>query len=385
MFNKVVYIIFVFILLLLWACTSKPAPVATEAKKAPEVIASTKEKTGWEAEWETVQKEARKEGKVILYTTAGTELTGAFAEVMKEYGFNFESVSGRGTEIAEKILRERRAGIYNVDLYMTGLNTFVTTLKPVGALAPLEPLLLLPEVKDPKVWYKGELPFADKERKIIVFEAYVDQGIHINTDIVKPGDINLMQDLLSPMWKGKIIMDDPTVAGRGQNWMTVTALKLGEDYVRQLAKQEPLLTRDRRLLIDWIAKGRYSIGVGVYPDQYQEYKRAGAAVNNLPLKEVSYLLGGIAYLSLMDKSPNPNAAKVFLNWLLSKKGQILWQEIRNTQSSRIDTPVDHLIKTEQPLRMPNVDYYDNRSEEWQLEVRPKGDKIVVDTFKTLLK
>jgi len=194
-----------------------------------------------------------------------------------------------------------------------------------------------------------------------------------------------MRDLLSPRWKGKIIMDDPTIPGRSQNWMVVVGVKVGEDYLKQLAKQEPLLTRDRTLMMNWLTRGRYPVGIGIRPDHYQEYKRAGAPINNLVLKEASYLLSGSAYISHVNKAPHPNASRVFLNWLLSRKGQILWTEIRNTQSARIDTPVDHLIKTGQPVRQPNVDYYDNIGEEWQIEVKPPFTEMVIDIFKILLR
>lgn len=384
MFGKLVWSVLI-TLILLWACAPKPAPIVPETTKVIYPMAIPPEKAGWEAEWETVQKEARKEGKVVIYAGFGPELRQAFTKVLKDYGIELEAVLGRGTELSEKILRERKAGIYNVDLYLSGLDTIITILKPAGNLAPLEPLLILPEVKDQKLWYKGQLPWADKDKTILAFDAYVDHGIHINTDMVKPADITSMQDLLSPRWKEKIIMEDPTVPGRGNNWMVVATIRLGEDYVKQLANQKPVLTRDRRQLIDWVAKGRTPIGIGIYPDSYQEYKRAGAPVTNLTLKEVSYLLAGVGHMAYIDKSPNPNASRVFVNWLLSKEGQILWEQMRNTQSARIDTPVDHLRESGNPIRQPDMDYYDVRNEAWELEIRTKFNKIVKEVFSPLVR
>ncbi len=379
MFNKVVYFIFILIFPLLLACTSKPAPEAMEAKKAPEVITSAREKVGWEAEWDQVQKEARKEGSLVLYTTTGVEMRQAFSEALKEYGITLDVVAGRAVELEERISRERRAGIYNADLFLDGIATMVIVSRSAGL--PLSPLLILPEVKDPKVWYKGKLNFVDKENRVLAFIAYVDPGIHINTDIVKPGDIKSMQDLLSPKWKGKIILNDPTIDGRGQNFLKVAATKLGEDYIKQLAKQEPLLTRDMRQLADWVAKGRYPIGVGVFPDQYQEYKRAGAPITNLILEDVSYLLSGAGNVGYMDKAPHPNASRVFVNWLLSRKGQKVWQDIRVDQSARIDMPVDHLVREGLLVRKEEGDYYDTRTEVWQLEEESR--MFIVNTFSAL--
>src|SRR3990167_5420427 len=166
MINRMAWCTSAFILVLLFSCTSNTEPADIGLKKASESIISNSEKAGWETEWETVQKAARKEGIVTLYTPSSPELRIAISEPMKEYGITVEIISGRGAEVAEKILRERRAGIYNADLYgPVGLDTFVNIMKPAGALVPLEPLLILPEIKDPRMWYKGELPFADRERK----------------------------------------------------------------------------------------------------------------------------------------------------------------------------------------------------------------------------
>lgn len=367
-----------------FSCGPKEVSVPIiQVKKLPE-IEKVSIKEGWEVEWDHMQKEARKEGKVVIYTPVGPEVRQVLAEGLKEYGLTVESVSGRGIELAERILRERRGGINYVDIFIAGPDT-VQTVKPAGVLAPLEPLLLLPEVKDPNLWYKGKLPFIDKDKLIIVFDAYLDPGIHINTDIVKPEDIKYVRDLLAPRWEGKIIIDDPTVAGRGRRWLTIVTLMLGEDLVKELAKHKPVITRDIRQLIDWIAKGRTPIGIGVYPEYYMEYRRAGAPVINHPIGEVSYLLGGNSHIVYMDKAPHPNASRVFINWLLSKKGQMLWQKVRHVQSSRIDVPADHLKDSGQPIRLPGIDYYDARSETFVMEIEPKAREFVMDTFRAIIR
>jgi ABC-type Fe3+ transport system substrate-binding protein len=266
---------------------------------------------------------------------------------------------------------------------MTGIGTMFP-MKPFSV--PPESLMILPEVKDKKLWYKGDINFIDKERLILVFIAYLDQGIHVNTDIVKPGEIKSMQDLLSPKWKGKIVIDDPLVIGRGQTFMEHTVIRLGEDYVTQLVKQEPISTRDVRQVAEFVARGRYPIGLGVRPDPYQEFKRAGAPITNIFLDEVANLASGIGNIVAMDKAPNPNASRVFLNWLLSRKGQAIWQEIRMDQSARNDVSVDNLVKAGLPVRKEGVDYFDVRSERYQTgEEALKARTFVIKAFSSLLR
>ncbi len=382
MYKKFIWFSLVIFVLLL-ACAPKIAPVAPEAKKTPEAMATPGVGQSWEAEWEKVQKEARREGKLVLYSGVGPDLRAAFQEALKDYGISLDFIGGRSVELQEKVFRERKAGIYNVDLFMTGIGTMFP-MKPFSL--PPETLFILPEVKDHKLWYKGDVNFIDKERLILVFIAYLDQGIHINTDIVKPGEIKSMQDLLAPKWKGKIIVDDPLLIGRGQTFMEHTTIRLGEEYVNQLMKQEPVTTRDVRQVAEFVARGRYPIGLGVRPDPYQEFKRAGAPIANIFLDEVANLASGIGNVVYLEKAPNPNASRVFLNWLLSKKGQTIWQEIRMDQSARNDVSVDNLVKAGLPVRKDGVDYFDVRTERYQTgEEALKARTFVIKAFSALLR
>lgn len=389
MLSKISGLVLIFILFIISGCGARTAPEIPEAKKATEVVVlpvvAPVVTEVWEAEWERVQKEARKEGKVVIYSTYGPAFRRAFTEAMKEYGIRLEMLTGRGAELSEKILRERMAGIYNTDLFMSGLATFVTILKPTGCFAPLEPLLLLPEVKDPKLWYGGKLPFIDKDRLVVNFTAMEDYGIHINTDMVKPGEIKSMQDLLSPKWKGKIVISDPLIVGRGQKSMSVITLRLGEGYVKQLVEQESVLTRDLRLLTEWVARGKYSIGIGIRSTEYKEFKELGAPITHLVLPDIAFLDSGMGNVGFIDKAPNPNATKVFLNYLLSRKGQTLWQEIVGEQSARIDIPTDAVEKAGLPVRRVGVDYYEVRSETWEVEDRPRVIPFLTKVFTPLIK
>ena len=66
-------------------------------------------------------------------------------------------------------------------------------------------------------------------------------------------------------------------------------------------------------------------------------------------------------LALMNRAPHPNAAKVFVNWLLSREGQSAFQRIISTpgeakNSRRIDVPKDHIPASER--RVDGVKYFD---------------------------
>ena len=55
------------------------------------------------------------------------------------------------------------------------------------------------------------------------------------------------------------------------------------------------------------------------------------------LTEGNYLSAGWGGVNLIDRAPHPNAAKLYINWLLSKEGQSAWQK-SGYNSARIDIP-----------------------------------------------
>lgn len=357
-------------MLLTLACTQKQSSVYAPAPESKKEASETKApgKQAWEIEWEKTLQAAKKEGTVILYSTANTTVRTAIGNAFKQkYGILLESVTGRGAEQALKLLTERRNGLYMADLYMAGTTTPVTQLKPVGVLDSMEPSLILPEVVDPKAWYGGALPWVDSQHTILGFLAYSNALILINTQLVKPGEISSLRDLLNPRWKGKIVMNDPTVPGSGSKSFAFIGWEiLNMDYWRDFAKQEPVIMRDQRLLVEWVARGKYSIAFAPRPPEVSEFRAAGAPIDYLTPAEGTYLSAGSAGMAVINKAPHPNALKIFLNWLLSREGQTVFTRAHGGQSARVDVPTEGL----EPdlVRQPGVKYFigaDN--EEWLLK------------------
>lgn len=328
-------------------------------------------KADWEVEWENTLAIAKKEGKVVVYGTMGSEVRNAIIEgFKKKYGsINLEVITGRGGEMAQKLFTERKAGLYMADLYSGGATTIILDLKPAGLFDPIAPFLILPEVKNPDMWWQKKLPFVDREENLILaFSATPSSGYFIrNTEFIKANELLSYYDLLNPKLKGKIVFDDPSVTGKGVRWfgVTLTYSPLKIDFMKDLAKQEPYITRDRRQLVEWIARGRYWIGIGGETAAIEEFLKAGAPLAKFKLKEdVEHASAGSATISVLNKAPRPNASKVFINWLLSKEGQTIYSRVSSDHSSRVDTPTDHLSSDE--VRLPSVSYLLMENEEFLL-------------------
>src|SRR3990172_249498 len=174
----------------------------------------------WQETWNKVVAGAREEGKLVIYSSMGPPTRKAITRAMAEkYGVTAEFVSARPREFVQRILSERKAGLYHGDITVSGTGDITPRLKPAKALESLDSALILPEVLDKKVWWGGNHLWVDKEHTQVCFVAKPQVGVTINTNLVKPEEIRSYKDLLDPKWKGKILQDDPTLGGGGSAWV----------------------------------------------------------------------------------------------------------------------------------------------------------------------
>lgn len=386
--KSIILIVILLVSSILLSCTSKVMPVEKPSTTQTKLIESKiAEKAVWEVKWESTLQEARKEGVVVVYASSvGPALKEAMPVFNKKFGFVLESYAlDRGAALTARLFSERRAGLYIPDVLLTGMNNFINETRPAGAVDPLEPALILPEVLDSKVWYGGQIPWGDKEHLVIMANASPNTNIAINTDLVNLEEIKSYYDLLKPKWKGKIIMNDPSVTGTGLKTFSVLAFHtLNLDFFRQLARQEPMIIRDQRLQVDWLARGKFSILLFPRPAPVMEFKRAGAPVAYIPTPvEGTHLSRGGGNISLANRAPHPNAARIFINWFLSREGQTLIPGIEGIQSSRDDIPTDAL----DPLRVrkPGGKYFTGADGEEWLSRDPEFTQAAIEIFGHLIK
>ncbi len=336
------------------------------------------------SDWEALVAEAKKEGTVNIYGTAlaagVTPLNQAFRQ---RFGINLEFVQGRPPEVTAKVIAERNAGLYLADIGHLGDTTTLMDIKPMGITQPLDNLLVLPEVKNPQSWMGGRLPFVDKDHHIITFMGQaIPYGMY-NTDVVKESEITSFKDLLKPRFKGQIVFNDPTVSGPGPNAMAALVKVYGKDQAievfRQLAANEPLITRDNRMLMEWVARGKYAVALGPSMSLFSDFRKAGAPLKLTDLKEPRYIGSGPGNLLMFSKNPNPKATQVYLNWLLSKEGSTIWFKSMEYTSRRVDVSREGLDTD----TIPRVeDFY---PDEEQMELRLEMRKISSDIFGKLMK
>jgi len=283
--------------------------------------ASTQSMSDWKQKWQKVQSEAKKEGKVVVLGPSGAAIRKGLTQgFMKAFpDITIEYTGGRGSRLVPKIKAERDAGIFSMDVFITGSSTY-RRLKGTGALSPVKPALILPEVTNPKNWRNNRLNFEDVDEMYdLAFIGMVSPIVLYNPDLIKPEEIDETSELLDPKWKGKIVINDPLVGGTGFTvfrhfWVTMGPEKATE-YYKKIRSQAAAVTRNLRLQIEWVASGKYSILLGPSGGMSNQMRKQGLKFEVLTeWKDIgSFINSGSGGVMFFNKAPHPNAATVFIN------------------------------------------------------------------------
>jgi ABC-type Fe3+ transport system substrate-binding protein len=224
----------------------------------------------------------------------------------------------------------------------------------------------MPEVAEATKWKLGKIWFADPEERFAVRAfSSVATLLFINTDQVKPEEMRSAQDLLNPKWRGKISTEDPTTTGSGANSAARFYHDLGEDFVRKLyIEQKTVRTRERRQMSDWLARGTQPICLSCREDDVRPLIKEGFKI--LEIFELADIPGSINgspwMLTIANRAPNPKAAQLFANWILSKEGLGIYARGYGSVSMRTDIDETNLNPGNIPKK--GVKYFDDTDWKW---------------------
>jgi iron(III) transport system substrate-binding protein len=300
----------------------------------------------WKADWEATQRAAEKEARLVIYGPTGADQQKLYTEVFQQ---NFPKIRvnytpGRISEIISRIMAEQRAGMRQADLVLGGTDILLGTLKDKGFLQPIRPALVLPEVLDTGAWFKNKLWFADKEEKFIpMWRAVPYTAACINTGLVKASELKSYWDLLQPRWKGKIVSQDLRIGSARNQMYTVYSRKdLGPEYLKRLyGEMDVTISRSLPQIADWIAGGKFAIAIGGV--DCDDLTAKGLPVVPIHFEGIAAVGAGTDPASWLASSPNTNAAKIFLNWILSRDGQTQFQKLTRENSLRVDIAKEGIV------------------------------------------
>jgi iron(III) transport system substrate-binding protein len=292
-------------------------------------------------EWTALVAAAKKEGKVVVNTFPGDGYARALKPFTQAYpDIKLEQTSLHSQDFAPRILQERKASSFTWDVVAIPTSTALQVLRPAGVWDPVRPVIVLPEAKDDAGWEGGfERGFSIVKDGALSYGFIASRGggVTINTDLVKEDQLKRFDDLLDPKWKGKLLLPDVRVMGDTFWPMTAVRLALGDDVIKRLfVDQEPALSRDTRQVAEFMVRGRFPIALGVNPLLLNQFQRQGLGKNLKLLRfpEMDTVNFGTT-LWLVNRAPHPSAAKLFINWVLTKDAQVAWAREVETNSRRV--------------------------------------------------
>ncbi|HWP60712.1 MAG TPA: extracellular solute-binding protein [Candidatus Acidoferrales bacterium] len=341
---------------------------ASSVALAPERAAS---QASFEQEWAKLVAAAKQEGTVSIASGGAPSrqyrpVTDVF---QKKFGIKVEISTGSATDTVNRVLAERKAGKYTVDVALISIRENNQRLVPSESLVPFAPLLIHPEVVDTSKWYRNRHWYGDKFSKFtfIYHVSKEDQyESWYNTEKIKEAEIATLKkqtDFFDPRWRGKIAgqgMGDPSgirqmidsyfEPDRGPEWIKTYLLHAGVTF-----------TDDRRILETWLVGGRFPLqAVATGSESLMALAKKGLPIKQIWLpKQVGLIRAGGSgcCISVFANAPHPNAAKLFVNWFLSKEGQTLTHTMipfLDRASLRNDIPFGEVVPEQR--RAPGVEY-----------------------------
>ena len=269
---------------------------------------------------------AKKEGKLLWYTALNindaTMLTKRFEQL---YPFiKTETLRLGGRELVTKILMEANTRVFRADV-IESVSIDGHILKKKGLLEKY----ISPEASA----YPASVKDPDGTWTSFFINTHV--LVH-NTNLVKKDEVpRTYEELINPKWKGKIVIRDDDFPTFGM-MLRVMGKENGLNFMRRLAAQGVELRSGSTLAIQDISAGAAPLGMNLYGTRVEELKKKQAPVDWTPME---FVIVSIEPLSVAAKAPNPNAARLFVDFLLSKEGQGLMRD-RSRIPSRPDVPPD---------------------------------------------
>jgi ABC-type Fe3+ transport system substrate-binding protein len=285
----------------------------------------------WAAEVSVIEK-AKAEGEVVLYTAWGLDTVQALQRAFaKKYPFIKFEVRRTGSERLLTItINEHKQKQFRADVF-SGSHLAMINHKKVGHL---------------QRYVSAEQPafpreFKDADGFWTAF--YMDTRVlAYNTRQLARADApKTYDDLLLPKWKGKMAMDDADYILYG-SLLEMMGRERGLAYAKKLAQQDLIIRSGHSLLTQLLIGGEFPIYLDGFGSNIENFKAQGAPLDWIALEPVIVSLNPVG---MAVNAPHPNAARLLVDFLLSKEGQAVGRNVGKIPARpEVEPPYPRLIK-----------------------------------------
>jgi iron(III) transport system substrate-binding protein len=255
---------------------------------------------------------ARREGSLLVYTT-GTQIKPLIDRFEQKYPYvRVELGRASSADTARKVVEEYRAGYHKVDAF---------ELASHGLVVPRDENILQP-FRSPELAAFAADAVESGRHWVVVRESYT--GIGFNTKLLPPEQApKTYQDLLDPQWKGRMAISG--VSTTAINWVGTMLIAQGRDFVRKLGAQNiRVYNLTGRALANLMTAGEVVLSPTIYNSHVAASAKKGAPLGWFAPGPVPVTDSGVA---VARKAPHPHAAMLFVDFLMSKESQALYQQL----------------------------------------------------------
>lgn len=250
---------------------------------------------------------AKKESKVVVYGTVPPKSMDAInSGFEKKYGIKVEYWRASSTKVMDRALTEWRAGRPGFDV-VEGNRGVQLIMKDDGLFA--------------KFTSPSSAKFADRfkdKEGVMTPWRFLPISILYNTELVQKGDMpKSFNDLLNPKWKGQISMPDPSQHTTTAQFLDNLDKLMGEkakQFIRDLANQRPHMVESLAPVANVLVRGEAKVGI-TYVKYIKQYK------GPIDYVMIDKFLADPNYANLSAKANNPNAGKLYIEYVTSPEGQ----------------------------------------------------------------
>ena len=258
---------------------------------------------------------AKKEGKVVWYTSTPIATANKIIKAFEaETGVKVELFRSGGSQVIRRFMQEQQAGHLAADVLTTSDPAATAALARKGIFVAFKPTnfdKVPAEAKDPN-------------------GAYVAQRLNMITIYVRHDKIadaaapKTWSDLLDPKYKGQMVTTDPSYTALGLMTVATLAKKFGWGFYEKLRSADTMVVQGNQQVADMLKNGERLIAAGALDSYAADERKAGHPISTIYPSEGALIIASPT--AIVKGSPNPNAAKLFAEFMLSDTAQKFFPE-----------------------------------------------------------
>ena len=281
-------------------------------------LAAAQVPAGYPAAYADVIAGAKKEGKVVVYSTTDTASAKPLLDDFKALypGISVEYNDMNSTEIYNRFISENAAAGASADvLWSSAMDLQIKLVNDGRALAYASPEI--PSVPGWAVW-----------RNEAFGTTYEPISFVYNKRLLAADEVPHSHDELAQMFaakadkfKGKVTTYDIEKSGVGFMLITQDAKANPKfwDFVKALGKVGPRFQSSTGTMMERISSGENLIGFNLFMSYAVLRAKKDPSIGIVNPKDYTLVMSRVMFASKTAK--NPNAAKLWIDYILSKRGQ----------------------------------------------------------------